>query len=207
MSNDDTNKEVNKEPNKIKFDFDLAKTTTQQSLEMEDAAASGQELEEESPTQHKFVRFRGKSWDELLKVHGVKLFDPSGDDIKYVVQVSDPTTFQKVNMMCDYKVKEYVIAPYVSDTGTERIWFINYKWTGKASKKGNSVRQAIAKGQQEWVKINWEGKRGFVTRPPGVGLSIEPEFSKMTNKQIIELVFEDRIITDAKHEAVVRNWG
>ena len=56
----------------ISFDFDQAKVTTQQSLEMEDADASGQELEEESPTQHKFVRFRGKigmsclgSWSKI----------------------------------------------------------------------------------------------------------------------------------------------
>ena len=207
MNNDDTNKEVIDEPKKIKFDFDQAKTTTQQSLEMEDAAASGQELDEESPTQHKFVRFRGKSWDELLKVHGVKLSGPDGEDIKYVVQITDPTTFSKVNMMCDNKIKEYVIAPYVSDTGVERIWFVNFKWTGKASKKGTSVRQAIELGQKAWVKINWESKRGFVTRPPGSGLSKEPEFSTMTNKEIIELVFEDRIITDAKHDAVVGNWG
>ena len=205
--NNDTNKETNTDPTKIKFDFDQAKTTTQQSLEMEDAAASGQELDEESPTQHKFVRFRGKSWEDLLKVHGVKLSGPDGEDIKYVVQIQDPTTFTKVNMMCDYKVKEYVIAPYVSDTEVERVWFANYKWTGKAAKKGLSVRKAIELGQQEWVKINWEGKRGFVTRPPGVGLSKEPKFSTMTNKEIIELVFEDRIITDAKHEAVVGNWG
>jgi len=207
MSDENKNEEINNEPNKIKFDFDQAKTTTQQSLEMEDAAASGQELDEESPTQHKFVRFRGKSWDELLKVHGVKLSGPDGEDIKYVVQITDPTTFSKVNMMCDNKIKEYVIAPYVSDTGVERIWFVNFKWTGAASKKGSSVRKAIEIGQHEWVKINWEGKRGFVTRPPGLGLSKEPEFSKMTNKEIIELIFEDRIITDAKHEAVVSNWG
>ena len=32
----------------ISFDFDQAKVTTQQSLEMEDADASGQELEEEA---------------------------------------------------------------------------------------------------------------------------------------------------------------
>jgi len=178
MSDENKNEEINNEPNKIKFDFDQAKTTTQQSLEMEDAAASGQELDEESPTQHKFVRFRGKSWEELLKVHGVKLSGPDGEDIKYVVQIQDPTTFSKVNMMCDNKVKEYVIAPYVSDTGVERIWFVNFKWAGKASKKGLSVRKAIDLGQQEWVKINWEGKRGFVTRPPGVGLSKEPEFSR-----------------------------
>ena len=207
MSDENKNEEINNEPNKIKFDFDQAKTTTQQSLEMEDAAASGQELDEESPTQHKFVRFRGKSWEDLLKVHGVKLSGPDGEDIKYVVQIQDPTTFSKVNMMCDFKIKEYVIAPYVSDTGVERIWFVNYKWGGKAAKKGLSVRKAVEIGQKQWIKINWEGKRGFVTRPPGVGLSIEPEFSTMTNEEIIELVFEDRIITDAKHEAVLNNWG
>ena len=193
--------------NKIKFDFDHAKTTTQHSLEMEDSVASGQEIDEESPTQHKFVRFRGKNWEDCLKVHGVKLPGPDGDDVKYVVQIKDPTTFQKVNMMCDYKVKEYVIAPYVSDTGSERVWFINYKWGGKAQKKGASVRLAIELGQKEWIKINWEGRRGFVTRLPGMGLDKQPEFSTMTNEQLIELIFEDRIITDAKHEAVVGNWN
>ena len=105
MSDENKNEEINNEPNKIKFDFDQAKTSTQQSLEMEDAVASGQELDEESPTQHKFVRFRGKSWDDLLKVHGVKLSGPDGEDIKYVVQITDPTTFSKVNMMCDTKLK------------------------------------------------------------------------------------------------------
>ena len=131
------------ELNKIKFDFDHAKTTTQQSLEVEDADASGQEYDEESPTQHKFVRFRGNSWDDLVKVHGVKLSDPDGEDIKYVVQIKDNDEFLKVNQMCDFKIKEYVIAPYVSDSGSERIWFANYKWSGKAAKKGMSVKLAI----------------------------------------------------------------
>ena len=91
---------------KIEFDFDQAQTTTQQSLEMEDADASGQELEEESPTQHKFTRFRGNNWDELLKVHGVRLQTPDGEDIKYVVQVKDKHEFQKVSQRLDFKVKE-----------------------------------------------------------------------------------------------------
>ena len=166
---------ANKGP--ISFDFDQAKVTTQQSLEMEDADASGQELEEESPTQHKFVRFRGKNWDELLKVHGVKLTTPDGEELKYVVQVKDKSEFQKVAQRLDFKVKEHVIAPYVSDMGVERIWFASYKWSGKAQKKGMSVRWAIEKGQQEWVKINFEHKRGFVTRPPGEQLSKVPAFS------------------------------
>ena len=195
------------ELNKIKFDFDHAKTTTQQSLEVEDADASGQEYDEESPTQHKFVRFRGNSWGDLIKVHGVKLPGPDGEDIKYVVQIKDNNEFLKVNRMCDFKIKEYVIAPYVSDSGSERIWFANYKWSGKAAKKGMSVKLAIEIGQQEWVKVNWEGKRGFVTRKPGTELEKEPKFSTLDNAQLIELVFDDRIITDSKHEAVIRNWN
>ena len=191
----------------ISFDFDQAKVTTQQSLEMEDADASGQELEEESPTQHKFVRFRGKNWDELLKVHGVKLTTPDGEELKYVVQVKDKSEFQKVSQRLDFKVKEHVIAPYVSDMGVERIWFASYKWSGKAQKKGMSVKIAIEIGQQEWVKVNWEGKRGFVTRKPRTELEKEPKFSTLDNAQLIELVFDDRIITDSKHEAVERNWN
>jgi len=195
------------ELNKIKFDFDHAQTTTQQSLEVEEADASGQEYDEESPTQHKFVRFRGNSWGDLIKVHGVKLPGPDGEDIKYVVQIKDNNEFLKVNRMCDFKIKEYVIAPYVSDSGSERIWFANYKWSGKAAKKGMSVKLAIEIGQQEWVKVNWEGKRGFVTRKPGTELEKEPKFSTLDNAQLIELVFDDRIITDSKHEAVERNWN
>ncbi len=192
---------------KIKFDFDHAKTTTQQTLEVEDIDATGQEYDEESPTQHKFVRFRGSSWNDLIKVHGVKLPDVDGDDVKYVVQIKDNAEFHKVNKMCDYKIKEYVIAPYVSDTGSERIWFANYKWTGKAAKKGMSVKMAVELGQKEWVKINWEKKRGFVTRAPGTNLDREPKFSTLDNTQLVDVIFEDRIITDSKHEAVLRNWN
>ena len=200
MSQEDNNN------NKIEFDFDQAQSTAQQSLEMEDADASGQELEEESPTQHKFVRFRGNNWDELLKVHGVRLQTPAGEDIKYVVQVKDKHEFQKVSQRLYFKVKEYVIAPYVSDMGVERIWFANYKWSGKAQKKGLSVKYAIQLGQKEWVKINWEQKRGFVTRPPGEQLNKEPKFSTLSNKELIEKIFEDRIITNADHEAVKYQW-
>jgi len=192
---------------KIEFDFDQAKVTTQQSLEMEDADASGQELEEESPTQHKFVRFRGNNWDDLLKVHGVKLTTPDGEDIKYVVQVPDKHEFQKVSQRLDFKVKEYVIAPYVSDMSVERIWFASYKWSGKSQKKGMSVRWAIEQGQKEWVKINYEHKRGFVTRPPGEQLNKEPKFGTLSDKELIEKVFEDRIITNAEHEAVRYQWN
>ena len=119
----------------ISFDFDQAKVTTQHSLELEDADASGQELEEESPTQHKFVRFRGKNWDELLKVHGVKLTTPDGEELKYVVQVKDKSEFQKVSQRLDFKVKEHVIAPYVSDMGVKEFGLLLTNGVAKHRKK------------------------------------------------------------------------
>ena len=57
------------------------------------------------------------------------------------------------------------------------------------------------------MKVNWEGKRGFVTRKPGAALEKKPKFSTLDNAKLIELVFADRIITDSKHEAVIRNWN
>ena len=46
-----------------------------------------------------------------------------------------------------------------------------------------------------------------MTRKPGTELEKEPKFSTLDNAQLIELVFDDRIITDSKHEAVERNWN
>ena len=48
--------------------MDQAKKTTQQIMEVEAGEVAGQEIYEESPTRHEFVRFRGNSWGELLKV-------------------------------------------------------------------------------------------------------------------------------------------
>jgi len=46
-----------------------------------------------------------------------------------------------------------------------------------------------------------------VTRKPGAALEKKPKFSTLDNAKLIELVFADRIITDSKHEAVIRNWN
>ena len=73
-------------------------------------------------------------------------------------------------------------------------------------RKRNVSKRAIEKGQ-EWVKINFEHKRGFVTRPPGEQLSKVPAFSTLSDQELIEKVFEDRIITDAEHEAVRYQWN
>ena len=59
---------------------------------MEDADASGQELEEESPTQHKFVSLEKK----LMSCQGSrnKLTTPDGEELKYIGRLKT-NEFQK----------------------------------------------------------------------------------------------------------------
>jgi hypothetical protein len=205
METEDTKKEeVRVEP--IKFDIDQARKTTQQVMEVEAGDVAGQEIYSESPSKHRFVKFRGNSWEELYKVYAVKLDDPDGEEVHYIVQCKDNKMLKKIFHRLDNKAKEHVLAPYVSVDGVERVWCASFKWMGKSATRGRSVKQAIELGQKDWVKVMWEKKRGWVTRPPGESIDKKPEFSELTIEQLIDIAFEDRIIRDINHEAVKRNW-
>jgi hypothetical protein len=199
-------KEEEKKVEPIKFDIDQAKKTTQQVMEVEAGDVAGQEIYSESPSKHRFVKFRGNSWEELYKVYAVKLEDPDGEEVHYIVQCKDNKMLKKIFHRLDNKAKEHVLAPYVSVDGVERVWCASFKWMGKSATRGRSVKQAVELGQKDWVKIMWEKKRGWVTRPPGGPIDKKPEFSELTVEQLIDVAFEDRIIRDVDHEAVRRNW-
>ena len=199
-------KEEEKKVEPIKFDIDQAKKTTQQVMEVEAGDVAGQEIYSESPSKHRFVKFRGNSWEELYKVYAVKLDDPDGEEVHYIVQCKDNKMLKKIFHRLDNKAKEHVLAPYVSVDGVERVWCASFKWMGKSATRGRSVKQAVELGQKDWVKIMWEKKRGWVTRPPGGPIDKKPEFSELTVEQLIDVAFEDRIIRDVDHEAVRRNW-
>jgi len=74
-------KEEEKKVEPIKFDVDQAKKTTQQVMEVEAGDVAGQEIYSESPGRHRFVRFRGNSWEELYKLYAIKLDDPDGEEV------------------------------------------------------------------------------------------------------------------------------
>ena len=199
-------KEKEKKVEPIKFDADNAKKTTQQVMEVEAGDVAGQEIYSETPSHHRFVMFRGKSWEELYKLYAIKLDDPDGEEVHYIIQCRDNKMLKKIFHHLDYKAKEHVLAPYVSSDGVERIWCASFKWMGKSATRGRSVKQAIELGQENWVKIMCEKKRGWVTRPPGGPIDKKPEFSELSTEQLIDIAFEDRIIRDVNHEAVKRNW-
>ena len=199
-------KEEEKKVEPIKFDADNARKTTQQVMEVEAGDVAGQEIYSETPSHHRFVMFRGKSWEELYKLYAIKLDDPDGEEVHYIIQCRDNKMLKKIFHHLDYKAKEHVLAPYVSSDGVERIWCASFKWMGKSATRGRSVKQAVELGQNDWVKIMWEKKRGWVTRPPGGPIDKKPEFSELSTEQLIDIAFEDRIIRDVNHEAVKRNW-
>ena len=89
-------KEEEKKVEPIKFDADNAKKTTQQVMEVEAGDVAGQEIYSESPGKHRFVRFRGNSWDELYKVFAIKLDDPDGEEVHYIIQCKDTHMLKKI---------------------------------------------------------------------------------------------------------------
>jgi hypothetical protein len=90
--------------------------------------------------------------------------------------------------------------------GTEFLWVPTVK--GRGSKVGSqSAQKGIEMAQQGWCKVKWKSNAvGWaVSKHPGTDK--EPEWSKMTDDQIVERIFENRIIESLDHEAIIRNNG
>ena len=139
------------EINKIKFDFDLAKTTTQQSLEVEDKG-----LRE-------------------------KIFNKADD--------SNNT---KLLIRC------------INWFGTEFLWTPSIRT--KLSKQ--SVLKAIDRGLNgKWIKAKWKSNSVGWQSWSHPGTEKIAEWSTMDDEEIIDQVFDERIIESLDHEALVRNAG
>ena len=71
-----------------KFNRELAIETEQESMQFDDPSDStGIELK--SPGKMHWIRARGKTYEDILKVWTVKLFDPDGEEVEYMIQVPD----------------------------------------------------------------------------------------------------------------------
>ena len=188
-----------------KFNRELAKETEQQSMQFDDPSDStGIELK--SPGKMHWIRARGKSYNDVLKVWTVKLFDPDGEEVEYVVQVSDSDLRTRIFEKCDYNQNFKALVPCVNWFGTEFLWVPTVK--GRGSKVGSqSAQKGIEMAQQGWCKVKWKSNAvGWaVSKHPGTDK--EPEWSKMTDDQIVERIFENRIIESLDHEAIIRNNG
>ena len=188
-----------------KFNRELALETEQESMQFDDPSDStGIELK--SPGKMHWIRARGKTYEDILKVWTVKLFDPDGEEVEYMIQVPDKDLRTRIFEKCDDKQNFKALVPCVNWFNTEFLWVPTVK--GRGSKIGpQSAKKGIEMAQQQWCKVVWKSNStGWaVNKHPGTDK--QPEWSKMTDEDMIETIFENRIIETLDHEAILRNTG
>ena len=188
-----------------KFNRELAKETEQQSMQFDDAS-DNQGIELKPPGKMHCIRARGETFEDVLKVWTVKLHDPDGEEIEYVVQTSDINLRTRIFEKCDDNQNFKALVPCINWFNTEFLWAPTIK--GRGSKVGpQSATKGIEMAQQGWCKVKWKNNSvGWaINKHPGTDK--EPEWSHMTEEQIIEQVFDNRIIESLDHEAIIRNTG
>ena len=94
-----------------KFNRELAIETEQESMQFDDPSDStGIELK--SPGKMHWIRARGKTYEDILKVWTVKLFDPDGEEVEYMIQVPDKDLRTRIFEKCDATLS----------TSISRVW-------------------------------------------------------------------------------------
>jgi len=186
-----------------KFNRELAKETELQTMNFEDPTDS-QGVEIKSPGKMHWVRARGETYEDVLKVWTTKLFDPDGEEVEYMIQTTDPDLRLRIFEKCDDNQNYKALVPCVNWFGTEFLWVPTVK--GRGSKIGaQSSEKAIKIAQETWCKIKWRNNSvGWcVSKHPGT--EKEPQWSTMSDDQIIDRIFENKIIDSLDHEALIRN--
>ena len=102
----------------------------------------------------------------------------------------------------EYKAK--LILRCVNWFGTEFLWVPSVKT--KLSKQ--SVFKAIDRGLDgNWIKAKWKSNSVGWQSWSHPGTDRIPEWSKMDDAEIVDMVFDGRIIETLDHEALIRNVG
>jgi len=192
----------------IRFSKEKAQRVKQQVVAT-DGEVSSQGLEVSTPSSYHFVRCRGSSMDDLLVADTCKMFDPDGEKVEYLIQCEEDQVFSKISELVDHKIQRKYLAPMVDCYGSEFLWPVAQTINGKASSFCISGKNALESAMTNWVKITWGGKgRYWVVRTPVNQDQLkEPQFSKITDEQIINIAYYNRIITDTTHEALKRYQG
>ena len=205
-----TNGTQGEEKKIVRFQKHLAEKTKQEAVESEgENAVEGFPVC--SPKKKGWVMIQGKSIDDLLPVHTVKILDPDGEEEEYIVQIEDKQTRQKVFDMCeDHYLK--LCAQCANTLGENFIWLVSCNIKNKNPLVAHTTgKLCVQKAQKSWHKIKWKGNSvGWKAWTPfnvEKYNKIEAEFSKLDVEDIINIAFDNRIITDLSHDALERVQG
>ena len=191
----------------IRFSKEKAQRVKQETINR-DGAVTSQAIEIQSPGKFQFVRCRGNSLEDLILAHTCKIFDPDGEEAQYIIQCENKQKLEKIYELCDYKVSTKYLAPMIDNFGTEFLWTVSCSMNGKQQGFHISGNKALELSQEKWCRILWGGKRGWITRTPVNQEKFkEPQFSNLTDEEIINIACHNRVITDTDHEALQRHQG
>ena len=196
-----------------KFNKDLAKKIQLQTAlgGGGDGPADSQGIEIKSPGKMYWFTIKGESIDELIQVETTKLFDPDGEQVEYLIQAEDPNLRERIFNKADDNVSTKLIVRCVNWFGTEFLWLPTIKTRGNSKLASQSARKAIERGLQGWIKCQWKSNSvGWQSwsHPGNDDPDIKkPEWSNMSDEEIIDQVFDGRIIETLDHEALIRNQG
>jgi len=186
------------------FNKELAKKTQLETMSGGEGPADSQGIEIKSPGKMHWITIKGETFEDLIEVQTVALHDPDGELLDYVVQVGDKSLREKIFNKADDNNNTKMILRCVNWFGTEFLWVASIKT--KLSKQ--SLLKAIDRGLNgKWIKAKWKSNSVGWQSWSHPGTDKIPEWSNMTDEEIVDQVFDGRIIESLDHEALIRNTG
>jgi len=187
-----------------KFNKDLAQKTTLETMGGNDGPPDTSGIEIKSPGKMHWFTIKGITYEDLTEVQTVSLHDPDGEILDYVVQVEDKGLIEKIFNKADDTNNTKLILRCIYWFGTELLCVPSVKI--KLSKQ--SVFKAIDRGLDgNWIKAKWKSNSVGWQSWSHPGTDRIPEWSKMDDAEIVDMVFDGRIIETLDHEALIRNVG
>jgi hypothetical protein len=186
------------------FNKELAKKVSLQTISGAEGPSDSQGVEIKSPGKQFWFTIKGETYEDLIEVQTVALHDPDGELLDYVVQVADPALREKIFNKADDNNSTKLILRCQNWFGTEFLWTPSI--ATKLSKQ--SIFKALERGMDnKWIKCKWKSNSIGWQSWSHPGTDKLPEWSKMTDEEIVTMVFDGRIIESLDHEALIRNVG
>ena len=115
--------------------------------------------------------------------------------------------YNDIPKKCDNKQNLKALVRCINWFGTEFLWIPSIKTRGNSKISQQSAKRAIELGQNGWIKAQWKNNSvGWVSwcHP---GTEKIADWSKINEEDLINQIFDNRIINSLDHEALIRNVG
>jgi hypothetical protein len=191
-----------------KFNKDLSKKISLETMGGGDGPADTQGIEIKSPGKMFWFTVKGETFDDLTEITTTQLYDPDGELQTYIIQADNKDLRNRIIQKADENINVRIIAHCINWFDTEFLWLPAIKSAGNSKIASQTAIKSIQRGLNgNWIKAKWCGNSTGWRSWSHPGTDKIPEWSKMTVEEIVDQVFDGRIIDTLEHEALIRNTG